>query len=92
MQTELHNWKRKPGDELYQLYNEVCHLMSLAYQGPSCNQSKLVRRDALLYVLNDPSLRVNIVDKVLGTMEQALHITLNVEALDNLKDAKTTAK
>jgi len=46
--TKLCNRKRKPDKELQQLYNEVCHLMSLAYHGPSSNLSHLTGHDAFL--------------------------------------------
>jgi len=90
--TELRNWRRKPGEELQQLYNKVCHLMSLAYPRPSSDLSHLIRFDAFLEMLNDASLHVCILDKILATMKEVLRITLNLKALDKSKDVETRVK
>ena len=44
--------------------------------------NNVVGRDAFLEVLGDRSLCVRILDKGLMTMEEALWIKLNLEALD----------
>ena len=64
-------------------------LMSLAYLGPNSELADVVGRDAFLETLGDPSLRVRILDKFPLTMEEALHIALNLEALDRSRNTKT---
>jgi len=63
--------------------------MSLTYPGPTTDVVTVVRRDAFLKSLADPGLRVRILDKVMMTMEGALQIALNLEALDWSKEAET---
>jgi len=46
----------------------------------------LTCHDAFLEVLNDPILRIHILDKVLAKMDEALCIVMNLEALDKSKD------
>ena len=48
----------------------------------------VVGRDASSEALGDPGLRVQILDKVPATMEEALRIALNLEALDRSKEAE----
>jgi len=65
--------------------------MSLAYPGPTSELIDVVGRDAFLEALGDPSLRVRILDKSPLTMEEALRIALNLEALDRSRETETRA-
>ena len=65
--------------------------MSLAYSGPSTVLLNVVGRDAFLEALGDPSLRLRIQDMIPASMEEALRIALNLEALDQSKEAETRA-
>jgi len=89
-QVELHTLKCKPGEELQQLYNKICRIVSLAYLGPSMEIMNAVGHDAFLEVLGDPSLHMYILDKVPTTMEVALCIALNLQALtgQGMKDSR----
>ena len=51
----------------------------------------VVGHDAFLVALGDAQLRVRILDKVPATMEEALRISLNLEALDRSKEAEARA-
>ena len=51
----------------------------------------IVGRDAFLEALGDPELRVRILNKVLATMDEALRIALNLEALDKSKETQKKA-
>lgn len=59
--------------------------------GPKCTikNRSLAKKTA---ALDDPSVRVCILDKVLATVEEVLCMTLNLEALDKSKNAETRAK
>ena len=47
--------RRRPGESLQQLYQDVSRLMSLAYPGPTSDLSNIVARDAcLLYTSPSP--------------------------------------
>ena len=86
--AELRTRKRRPGEHLQKLYNDICRLMSLAYPGPSSEIVNVVGREAFLDALGDPNLRVRILDKGPKNMEEALRIALNLEALDKSKEVE----
>ena len=70
--------RRRPGKDLQILYNDICRLMSFAYPGPTTDLVNVVGRDAFLEALGDPGPRVQILDKVAATMEEAfLRLLLN---------------
>ena len=52
--AELQTRKRRPGEQLQKLYNDICRLMSLAYPGPSSEIVNVVGREAFLEALGDP--------------------------------------
>jgi len=90
--TELRTRKRQPNETLQSLYNDICRLMSLAYPGPSSELVDVVGRDAFLEALGYSNLRVVcILDKFPLTMEEALRIALNLEALDRSREAEMRA-
>jgi len=60
--------------------------MFLAYPEPTTDLVSVVGWDAFLEALGYQSLRVCIFDKVPTTIEEALHIALNLEALDHSQD------
>jgi len=57
---ELRTRRRRPGEDLQSLYNDICRLMSLAYPGPTTALIDMVGRDAFLETLGE--LRVRILD------------------------------
>ena len=89
--TELRARRRRPGEDLQSLYNDICRLLSLAYPGPTTDLVNVVGRDAFLEALGDPALRVRSSDKVPATMEEALRIALNLEDLHWSKEAEMWA-
>jgi len=89
--AELRTRKRRPGEQLQKLYNDICRLMSLVYPGPSSEIVNVVGREAFLEALGDPSLRIRILDKGPTNMEEALRIALNLKALDRSRDAEIAA-
>ena len=46
--SELQSRRQKEGETLQRLYNDFCHLMSLAYPGPTTDLCNVVSRDAFL--------------------------------------------
>jgi len=88
-QTEMRTRWCKLVEELQQLYNEICRLMSLAYLGQSSTLIRVSWHDTFLEVLGDPS--VCILDKSPTNKEEALHHALTLEALDKLRDAELEA-
>ena len=80
--ADLRARKRKPGESLQQLYQDVCRLMSLAYPGPTSELSNIVARDAFLEALDDSSIRVRILEKEPPDLDTALKIACRLEAFD----------
>jgi len=71
---ELKARKRKKNESLQMLYNDICRLMSLAYPGQTGQLSDTVLSDAFLDSLNDPHLKMKILerDPEPRTVEEAL--------------------
>jgi len=80
--AELKARKRRPGESLQELYQDVCRLMSLAYPGPTSDLSNIVGRDAFLEALCDNALRVRILEKYPPDLDEALRIACQLEAFD----------
>jgi len=80
--AELKSRKRKPGESLQELYQDVCGLMSLAYPGPTSDLSNIVGRDAFLEALCDNALRVRILEKGPPDLDEALRIACQLEAFN----------
>ena len=89
--AELRTRKRRSGEQLQKLYNDICRLMLLAYPGPSSEIVNVVGREAFLEALGDPGLRIRVLDKGPTNMEEALRIALNREALDKSKEVESAA-
>ena len=46
----------------------------------------VVGREEFLNALGDPEMRICILDKLPTTMDESLHIALNIEALEKSRD------
>jgi hypothetical protein len=80
--AELRARKRRPGEGLQSIYQDVCRLMSLAYPGQANELSDIVARDSFLEALDNHALRVRILDKDPKTLEDALSIACRLEAFE----------
>jgi len=80
--AELRARKRKSGENLQQLYQDVCRLMSLAYSGPTSDFSNIVARDAFLEALGNSLLRIRILEKKPPDLATALKIAYRYKAFD----------
>jgi hypothetical protein len=83
--AELRSRKRKAGESLQSLYQDVCRLMALAYPGPTSDLSEIVGRDAFLEALNNQTLRVRVLEREPRTLDQALNAAVRLEAFDGVK-------
>jgi hypothetical protein len=79
---ELKNRRRAPGEKLEVLYQDICRLMSLAYPDPNIDLVDLLARDFYLDALNDHSFKVRILEREPKTLDEALQISLKLEAYD----------
>jgi len=80
--AELRAKRRRPGESLQQLYQDVSRLMSLAYPGLTSDLSNIVARDAFLEALGDNALRVRILEKEPTDLDSALKIACRLAAYD----------
>ena len=80
---ELKSRRRKKNEPLQVLFNDICRLMALAYPGVSGALSDVVTRDAILDSLNDPCLKMKILerDPEPKNIEEVLKIACRLEAL-----------
>lgn len=78
--ARLRMLKRRDGQDLQDLHNEVCKLMALAYPGTA--QTKLndvFARDAFIAALNDRELEIKVRDRDPWDLESAFQAATKVE-------------
>jgi len=90
--AELRKRKRRRNESLQSLYQDICRLMSLAYPGPTSSLSEVVARDAFLEALDNPQLRIRILEREPGTLDEVLRIASHYEALERDNDQETSDK
>jgi hypothetical protein len=78
--AELRSRKRRSGESLQILCQDVCRLMSLANHRPHSGLADIVGRDAFLDALDDHSLRVRILEKEPKNIDEALNIASRLGA------------
>jgi len=78
--AELHGRRRKRGESVQSVYQDIRRLMSLAFPGHSGELFETIGRDAFLQSLNDPALRVRVLDQHPQTLDEALTIVTRMEA------------
>jgi len=88
--AELKMRRRKPQESLQSLYINVARLVSLAYPGSSLLD--IVSRDAFLDALDDPNLRVRIMEREPATLDEALSLACRLEAYDLCDTNSPTVK
>ena len=80
--AELRCRRRRRGESLQSLYQDICRLMTLAYPSPPSALSDIVGRDAFLDALGNSGLRIRILEKEPKTLDEALTIACKLEAYD----------
>ena len=79
--AELRALRRRRGDSLQVIYQEVRRLMALAFPGQGGTLWEVMARDAFLDALGDNSLRVRILEKNPATLDEALKLACRLEAI-----------
>ena len=80
--AEIKARRRRPGETLQHLYQDVCRMVALAYpQEPGSRLSTIVARDAFLDALNDRQLYVRVLEQEPQTIEHALALACKLEAI-----------
>lgn len=79
--AEIKARRRKPGETLQHLHQDVCRMVALAYpQEPGSRLSTIVARDAFLDALNDRKLYVHVHEQEPQTIEHALALACKLES------------
>ena len=78
--AELKVRRRRKGESLQSLYQDICRLVALAYPGPSSALLRIVGRDAFLDALDDAALRVRILEWEPKDLDEALQLASRFEA------------
>ena len=78
---QLRILRRRQGQSLQDLYNEVCRLMALAYPGTAQTElNDILARDAFIAALNDRELEVKVWDRDPTDVDSAFKAAVRVEA------------
>ena len=80
--AELKSRRRRAGESLQKLYQDICRLMALAYPGPSNAMSDSVAVEAFLDALDDKRLRREIRIQKPKNLDAALEIACHLEACE----------
>jgi len=78
--AELRGRRRKKGETVQNVYQDIKRLMALAFPSQSGEMYEVIARDAFLDSLSDPSLRVRVLDQSPKTLDEALTTVLRMEA------------
>ena len=76
----LRTRRRRKGETLQSLYQDICRLWALSYPGETGSLSRIVARDAFLDSLADPELRIKVLEKDATSIEQAYTVAARYEA------------
>ena len=96
--SELKARRRRRGESLQTVYQDIRRLMALAFPGQSGALWEIMARDAFLESLGEPALPMHVLERYPETLERALKLASRLEALrqseleDNwtiLDDART---
>ena len=78
--AELQSRRRRAGESIQSVYNDIRRLLALSFPGHSGELCEVIGRDAFLSALDDPALRVRVLDQSPSTLDQALAIVCRMEA------------
>jgi hypothetical protein len=80
--VELQSRRRKNGEELQGLFQDIVRLMSLAYPNEVSEAVNVIARDAFLQALDDPEFHLRILERDPATIDDALRIAVRLEAYE----------
>ena len=80
--AELRNRRRRQGEDLRVLYNDVSRLMGLAYPGPTTDLHDEIGKEAFLTALNDPQFQVAVQRQFPKNLEEAYGTAQRFEAFE----------
>jgi len=80
--AELRARRRKPGEPLQQLYQEICRLVALAYPSSEVTLVHHVAKEAFITALDSRNLQLKLMEREPKTVEDALNLAIKLEAYD----------
>jgi len=81
--AELYARRRGVGESAQAVYQDIRRLLALAFPGQSGEIYETVGREAFLTALEDPALRVRVLDQQPKTLDETLAIVTCMEACSN---------
>jgi len=81
--AELYARRRGVGESAQAVYQDIRRLLALAFPGQSGEIYETVGREAFLTALEDPALRVRVLDQQPKTLDETLAIVTRMEAYSN---------
>jgi len=81
--AELRMRRRKPGESVQSVYQDIRRLLALGFPGQSGELCEIIGRDAFLEALGDQALRIRVLDQQPKTLDAALSIVSRMEAYSN---------
>jgi hypothetical protein len=78
-QCELRQRRRRHGESIQSVYNDVCRLVALSYPGETGELSRLVARDAFLDCLGNAEMRVRVLERGATLIDEAYTIAARHE-------------
>ena len=78
--TEVRSRRRKPGESLDALCQDIRRLLILGYPGPSSSAHEAIAKDSFIDALSG-ELSIKVRERDPSTLESALHVALRLEAI-----------
>ena len=82
--AELRTRKRKKGESIQAVYQDIRRLLALGFPGQSGELCEIIGRDAFLDALCDSALRIRVLDQQPATLDEALNIVCRMEAYSSV--------
>ena len=89
--AELHARRRRRGETVQAVYNDIRRLLALSFPGESGELYEVIGRDCFLSALSDEKLRIRVMNQRPSTLDEALTIVCRMEAYSggtNVDDSK----
>lgn len=93
--ASLHAQRRKQGKSLQELYADICRLCSLSFPFDTSELSKILQSDFYLSALNNPELRIKILETGASATDDAHQLATKFEAYrvcTEMRDAEDVAR
>jgi len=85
--TELRNYRRKPGESLDTLCQNIRRLLIYGYPGPTSSAHEAIAKDSFIDALSS-ELSLKVRERDPPTLDAALHIALRLEAVQQAAAAR----